>query len=153
MPVSFVDFDPGDPRLTSDVLPVLMQLRPHLTAAMFDAVYREGYPQGLRFTALYDERADCVSVAGWRLMATTATERKLYVDDLVTAAQARHGGFGRALLQELESRARRHGCQAIDLDSGVHRTEAHRFYMRERLSITSFHFARSLASPHDAGAG
>ncbi|MBD0336919.1 MAG: GNAT family N-acetyltransferase, partial [Cyanobacteria bacterium Co-bin13] len=30
------------------------------------------------------------------------------------------------------------------LDSGVHRAEAHRFYFREGLVITSFHFAKPL---------
>jgi GNAT superfamily N-acetyltransferase len=143
----FVYFEPGDPRLIADVLPVLAQLRPHLTPETFDAVCREGYPQGLRFTALYDPEGRCVAVAGWRVMATTVLGRKLYVDDLVTADEARSRGCGHALLEELEGRARAEDCAAIDLDSATWRTEAHRFYMRERLSITSFHFARVLDHP------
>ena len=136
-----VDLNPGDPRLDDDVLPVLRELRPHLTAASFTDVYREGHEQGLRFTAAYvDDR--CVGVAGWRVMATTASGRKLYVDDLVTVEAQRSRGVGRALLDELVERARAAGCQVLDLDSGVQREHAHRFYRREGFAVRSFHFAR-----------
>ena len=141
--MTLVDLQPGDPRLDEDLFPVLQELRPHLTAASFAAVYEEGHPQGLRFTAAYED-GRCVGVAGWRIMATTATLRKLYVDDLVTTESERSHGVGRALLSELTRRARAAGCHALDLDSGVHRPDAHRFYMRERLAITSFHFGRTL---------
>lgn len=144
-----VDFDPGDPRLDDEVLPVLSQLRPHLTAESFDLVYRQGHPQGLRFTAAYDGPR-CVGVAGWRIVATTASVRKLYVDDLVTTEEARSRGVGKALLAELAGRARAAGCQALDLDSGVQRKGAHRFYMREGLVISSFHFVLPLLSSGEA---
>jgi GNAT superfamily N-acetyltransferase len=139
----FVDLTPGDVRLTTDVLPVLKELRQDLTAEQFSDVYAEGHPQGLRFTAVYDGER-CVAVAGWRLMATTVTLRRLYVDDLVTASGQRGRGLGAALLRELQSRAREAGCQAIDLDSGTARADAHRFYFRERMGITGLHFTRSL---------
>jgi GNAT superfamily N-acetyltransferase len=139
----FVDLYPGDARLTTDVLPVLKELRQDLTAEQFSAVYAEGHPQGLRFTAVYDGKR-CVAVAGWRLMATTVTLRRLYVDDLVTASSQRGRGLGAALLRELQSRALEAGCKAIDLDSGTTRTDAHRFYFRERMGISSLHFTRSL---------
>jgi len=32
----------------------------------------------------------------------------------------------------------------LDLDSGTQRTDAHRFYLRERMSITSLHFTLPL---------
>jgi GNAT superfamily N-acetyltransferase len=142
--VRFVDLDPGDPRLERDVLPVLGQLRAELTPESFAEIYAEGYPQGLRFTAAFDHDDRCVGVAGWRVIATTFAVRKLYVDDLVTAAVSRGGGVGGALLGELTRRAREAGCRVIDLDSGVHRSDAHRFYMRERMRITSLHFGKSL---------
>ena len=139
--VLLVDLDPGDRRLDDDVLPVLRELRPHLTAASFSQVYREGHEQGLRFMAAY-VGGRCVGVAGWRVVATTASGRKLYVDDLITVATQRSRGVGRALLNELVERARAAGCQVLDLDSGVQRTRAHRFYLREGFAIRSFHFAR-----------
>jgi GNAT superfamily N-acetyltransferase len=140
----FIDLEPGDERLARDVLPVLQELRPHLTPASFAAVYAEGYPQGLRFTASYDDRGRCLAVAGWRLVATTVALRKLYVDDLVTTAARRGEGTGAALLRELERRARDAGCRVLDLDSGADREDAHRFYFREQMVIRGFHFLRRL---------
>lgn len=139
--VILVDLEPGDERLERDALPVLVELRTHLTPALFAAVYDEAYSQGLRYLAAY-ESDRCVGVAGWRVVATTAGIRKLYVDDLVTSAVERNHGVGAALLAELEERARAAGCQVLDLDSGTQRSDAHRFYMRERFEITGFHFAR-----------
>ena len=140
--IELVDLAPGDSRL-DEALGVLQELRPHLTAESFTAVYAEGHPQGLRFTAAYDGNR-CVGVAGWRIVATTVHLRKLYVDDLVTTAAARSTGVGRTLLGALAQRAEGAGCSALDLDSGVQRADAHRFYMREGLTIGSFHFARQL---------
>lgn len=146
MGYELVDVEPGDPRLTGDVLPVLAELRPHLTAAALAAVYEEGYPQGLRFLAAYDG-GRCVGVAGWRIIAATHPIRKLYVDDLVTAEASRSSGVGRALLGELEERGRAAGCTVLDLDSGVQRYDAHRFYLRERMAITAHHFDKPLTGP------
>lgn len=138
-----IDIEPGDARLATELLPVLRELRPDLSADDYLAVYDEGYGQGLRYTAAYAE-GRCVGVAGWRTVANTNRRRMLYVDDLVTASEARSTGVGRALLEYLEQRARVLGCTALHLDSGTHRRDAHRFYMRERLTITAFHFAREL---------
>ena len=104
-------------------------------------MYEEGYPQGLRFLAVF-EGGGCVGVAGWRILATTVTIRKLYVDDLVTVGSERSRGVGALMLTELMERAKVAGCQILDLDSGVQRGDAHRFYMREGLTISAFHFIR-----------
>ena len=139
----FVDIEPGDPRLASDVLPVLLDLRPHLTIESFAAIYAKGHPQGLRYTVAYDGDR-CVGVAGWRLVSTTFATRKLYVDDLVTEPGGRSKGVGKALIADLERRAREAGCSVLDLDSGVHRFDAHRFYHREGLTISAHHFTKRL---------
>jgi GNAT superfamily N-acetyltransferase len=73
--------------------------------------------------------------------------RTLYVDDLVTDAENRSLGYGRQLLDWLVARARAHGCHMFSLDSGTHRHEAHRFYFRQRLRISSYHFSLPLADP------
>jgi GNAT superfamily N-acetyltransferase len=138
-----VDLEPGDPRLASDVLPVLLDLRPHITPDSFAAIYAEGHPQGLRYTVAYDGDR-CVGVAGWRYVSTTFAVRKLYVDDLVTEPGGRSKGVGKALIADLERRARESGCSVLDLDSGVHRFDAHRFYHREGLTISAHHFTKRL---------
>ncbi|MFZ5850388.1 MAG: GNAT family N-acetyltransferase [Actinomycetota bacterium] len=138
-----VDLEPGDPRWPS-VLPVLRELRPHLDPAALAQVYAEGWPQGLRFTAVLGEDERCLAVAGWRVVATTSVLRKMYVDDLVTTAALRSGGVGALLFDHLEQRAREAGCAVLDLDSGVQRFDAHRFYLARRMRLSSHHFAKTL---------
>lgn len=118
---------------------MLGELRPQLTPQSLKVIYTDGHPQGLRFTGAYLAGA-CLGVAGWRIVATTCG-RKLTIDDLVVGTAARSQGIGRALLAELQQRARSADCKLLDLDSATHRTDAHRFYTRERLSILAFHFA------------
>ncbi|MEU9148451.1 GNAT family N-acetyltransferase [Streptomyces sp. NPDC048349] len=142
--MKIIDLEPGDARLTDDLLPVLLELRPHLTEDLFRAVLAEGQSQGLRFTAAYDGDGVCVGAAGWRIVANTCLVRKLYVDDLVTAETARSTGVGHALLAHLEEHARAAGCTALTLDSGTQRTDAHRFYFRERMAVTAFSFEKPL---------
>jgi GNAT superfamily N-acetyltransferase len=148
VPLELTDLEPGDARVSDDLLPVLRELRPHLTAESFDAVFREGYSQGLRFTAAYDGPR-CVGVAGWRIVASMYALRKLTVDDLVTTAECRSSGVGHALLRNLERKAREAGCAVLDLDSAVHRHDAHRFYLREGFIVAANHFDRQLTGPEN----
>lgn len=43
-------------------------------------------------------------------------------------------------MRELRRRAERLDCTVLDLDSGVQRFDAHRFYTREKMNITAHHF-------------
>ena len=91
--------------------------------------------------------ADGESVLGlalWRMLENTFYGRHLYVDDLVTDAARRSTGVGHALLAHLEDVARSAGCRLLALDSGTQRHDAHRFYFREGMSITSFKFNKIL---------
>lgn len=144
--LQFVDLRRTAPQWTV-ALPVLQQLRPHLTAELLDQVLLEGESQGLRFLAAFD-RVRCVGVAGWRVVANTSGIRILYVDDLVTDTAVRRRGVGSALLSEVRDRGIAAGCRTLELDSGVQRYDAHRFYLRERMAITAHHFDLDL--PTDA---
>ncbi|ROR73914.1 GNAT family N-acetyltransferase [Bogoriella caseilytica] len=135
-----VDLEPTDPHWNT-ALPVLRELRPHLTRELLDQVIAEGAPQGLRFTAVLED-GQCVAIAGWRVIANTSAIRKLYIDDLCTSGATRSRGHGSTLLNALIARARELDCRLVDLDSGVQRHEAHRFYLRERMDIVSHHFSR-----------
>lgn len=135
-----VDLEPGDPGWDA-ALPVLRELRPQLSGESLAQVLHEGRRQGLRFTALFDH-GRCVAVAGWRVVANTSSIRKLYVDDLATAAADRSQGHGASLLAALARRGRELGCRLIELDSGVPRHDAHRFYFREGMTITAHHFSK-----------
>jgi GNAT superfamily N-acetyltransferase len=129
--------DPG----WDTAFPVLVQLRTHLDRDTFRGIQTAAVPQGLTFTGAFSGDR-CVGVAGWRVMDTTHVIRKLYVDDLVTDAAHRSRGVGAALLDHLERRAAKLGCRYLELDSGVQRLDAHRFYRREGFADDSLHFRR-----------
>lgn len=89
---------------------------------------------------------DAVSgVAVYRMYENTFSGKQLYVDDLVTDERRRSTGVGRALLGYLEQKARAAEFDTLSLDSGTQRTQAHRFYFREGMVVTSFHFAKKPA--------
>nr|WP_165137588.1 GNAT family N-acetyltransferase [Microbacterium amylolyticum] len=134
---------PADSDLWGVALPVLQELRPHLSRSVLDDILIEAAPQGLAFIGAFDGDT-CVGVAGWRVIANTSAVRKAYVDDLVTAASTRSRGVGALLLDDIEQRARQAQCHVLDLDSGVQRFDAHRFYLRERMSIQAHHFVKAL---------
>jgi GNAT superfamily N-acetyltransferase len=83
-------------------------------------------------------------VAGYRIYDLLFSGRTLYVDDLVTLAKDRSRGFGGQLVDWLIAEARREKCQELTLDSGVHRFEAHRFYLMKRMKISAHHFTLDL---------
>lgn len=121
----------------------MRQLRPHVPAEAFVATVRRQFSGGYRLALL--ERAGSVrAVAGFRLIENLVGGRVLYVDDLVSDADARSRGHGGALLEWLRERAREEGCNFLELDSGVQRSGAHRFYFANGMSISSFHFRQEL---------
>jgi GNAT superfamily N-acetyltransferase len=123
--------------------PVMAQLRPHVTAEEFVGRVRAQQAQGYRLAYLLaEDSGEAVAVAGFRVMEMLATGRTLYVDDLVTDEAQRSRGYGKAMLDWLQAHARDAGCATFSLDSGTQRREAHAFYFREGMRVTSFHFAK-----------
>jgi GNAT superfamily N-acetyltransferase len=125
--------------------PVMHQLRPHLTPDAFLARVRSQQRAGYRLAYLeVDGRP--VAVAGFRVSECLSSGRFLYVDDLVTLEAERSRGHGARLLEWLLDQARTEGCEELELDSGIQRKDAHRFYQREGLTIRSYHFEIALGS-------
>ena len=118
---------------------VMAQLRPHLVESGFVARVRRMQAEGFHL-AFLEEAGAVRAVAGYRYYEKLFSGRNLYVDDLVTDSGARSRGHGRRILAWLTDEARAHGCVQLELDSGVQRSDAHRFYFRERLHVSAFHF-------------
>jgi GNAT superfamily N-acetyltransferase len=119
--------------------PVMRQLRPHLDAPAFLAAVKRMRAEGYFLVFLAD--SDVRAVAGFRKMEMLATGRVLYVDDLVTCEKHRSLGYGRHFLMWLLKEAKRRHCQYLELDSGLKRLDAHRFYERNGLAKVAFHFS------------
>jgi GNAT superfamily N-acetyltransferase len=124
--------------------PVMHQLRPHLVEAEFLTRVRQQQRENFQLAFAADAAGTVRSVAGFRIMEMLFSGRTLYVDDLVTDAAVRSQGFGDKLFDWLVAHARTRGCAMFSLDSGTQRVDAHRFYLRKRMKIASFHFSLPL---------
>ena len=121
--------------------PVLSQLRTDLSEEDF-LIQAKRQINGGRYSLSYLlAEGQIVAVAGFWISECLAWGKFLYVDDLVTGESYRNAGHGEALLDWLIGQARDNDCAQLHLDSGVQRFAAHRFYLRQRMSITSHHFA------------
>ncbi|PYP89482.1 MAG: GNAT family N-acetyltransferase [Candidatus Angelobacter sp. Gp1-AA117] len=131
----------NDIRLT---YPVMSQLRTHVSEHEYvDCVKRQSQASGYQIAALFDEgQVHCL--AGYRISESLAWGKFLYVDDLVSDQNGRSKNYGKQMVAWLEEEARKNGCQEFHLDSGVQRHGAHRFYLRERMDITCYHFAKKI---------
>ena len=96
-----------------------------------------------------DDAEIFVAEAGGRIVGfcTVAMElrsirfgRRAWVEDLAVDPDERSQGHGKALLDAAKAWAREHGASHLELDSADSRTDAHRFYRRERPSWESRSF-------------
>ena len=122
---------------------VMHQLRPSIAEDTFVARVRRQEAGGF-LLAYLEDGGEVQAVAGYRYYDNLFTGRVLYVDDLVTGAAGRSKGHGQQLFDWLVAEARAAGCQSLELDSGVQRFDAHRFYLRNRMAISSHHFRLAL---------
>lgn len=124
--------------------PVVKQLRPDLSLGQFIERVELQQKEGFQLVALFS--AEKVhAVAGIRILNSLADGRFLYVDDLVTDEAERSNGYGKTMFEWIVNHAKAAGCQSLELDSRVHRFEAHRFYLRQRMDISCHHFSLKLA--------
>jgi len=124
--------------------PVMRQLRTHFEdeTRFVEQVQRQ-HVEGFRL-AFLEEASGVRAVAGYRMLESLHAGRFCYVDDLVTDAAGRSLGYGARLFDWLVDQARAAGCKKLELDSGVQRFAAHRFYLLKRMIISSHHFSLDL---------
>jgi GNAT superfamily N-acetyltransferase len=65
---------------------------------------------------------------------------RCWVEDLAVSPDHRSEGVGKALLEAAKGWAREHGASHLELDSGIAREDAHRFYERERPAWRSLQY-------------
>ena len=133
----------ADARLLAAAERVHLQLRPHL-AGNYVARMREVIGAGAEM-AVALAGGEVAGVAVYRMVERTFSGREMYCDDLVTDEAQRSTGVGRSLMEHMRSLCAKRGCDAFTLDSGVQRSQAHKFYYREGMTITSFHFTQVLS--------
>lgn len=134
----------NNPEEIARCYPVMRELRTHIATLeeFMERVARQ-QTQGYRL-AFIEADGEIRAVAGYRFIDNLFSGRVLYVDDLVTRERDRSAGFGGVLFDWLVAQAREHNCDTMELDSGVQRFGAHRFYLNKRMEIESHHFRLKL---------
>jgi len=124
---------------------LLLQLRPTYSLESILAQIKHQQAQGYNLAiTILDDKVVCV--AGFVVTEKLAWGKHMYVDDLVTDENTRSKGAGRAMIDWLKSLCRELGCRELHLDSGMQRKDAHRFYYREGMESTGYHFAAPVSS-------
>ena len=123
--------------------PVFLFLRPHLREAEFVPQVRRQQQQGYRLI-FFEEDERVRSVAGFRILEFLAWGVVLYIDDLATLPGEQRKGYGGRMLAWLIDHAQANGCDAVHLDSGYQRHDAHRLYLQTGFVLSSHHFAMKL---------
>ena len=107
--------------------------------AFVEGQQKEGYQ-----LAFVEDRKRAVAVAGFRISEMLARGKYLSIEDLIADEKKRSKGFGGKLFDWLAQYAKKQKCTELDLDSAVHRFDAHRFYLNKRMEITCHHFTLKL---------
>jgi len=128
----------------------MLELRPNIgsRSEFVSRVNDLQRPVGYRLVASFDDGDTAAAgAAGFHIRDMLAWGHYLYVEDLVTRESARRAGHATRLLDWVLAEAERNGCDSFQLDSGVHRHDAHRLYLGWGLAITGHHLGRVLGSP------
>lgn len=133
-------------KMTSDAeisatYPVMRQLRTHVSEKGYVERIKRQQSAGRYELAAVVNDGHVRCVAGYRVSECLAWGKFLYVDDLISDESERSKKHGKEMMQWLAAEAKKRGCEELHLDSGVQRHGAHRFYLRERMDITCYHFA------------
>lgn len=79
------------------------------------------------------------------VMVTLWSEGKLgHIDELIVDEGFRGKGVGSRLLEEITRRAEKKGCKKIELESDLHRKDAHRFYLDRGYIKASYSFWKKI---------
>jgi GNAT superfamily N-acetyltransferase len=124
--------------------PVMRQLRPHLSEEEYLRRLAQQRAHELYHVVAAFEDGTVRALGGFRLQTALAHGKFVYVDDLVTDENARSSGHGARLLAWIGEFGKARGCTNLQLDSGVQRHGAHRFYLRERMDIVCYHFRKDI---------
>ena len=125
----------------AEVYHIFRELRPHLSdrdkfvKQIFDQ-QNEGYQ-----VVGVQVKDEIVSCGGFRFITTLAWGKVLYIDDLITKNDMRGLGYGKMLLEYIIAVAKDQSCNAVHLDSGYGRHEAHKLYLKSGFEFSCHHLS------------
>lgn len=107
--------------------PVMKQLRTDINKHTYLNLFSEMRKEGYRLFA-FSVNEQIVSLAGFCIRTNFYNKRHVYIYDFITDASHRSKGYGEKLLRFIHQWSLENGAEFVALESGIQRTEAHRFY-------------------------
>lgn len=90
----------------------------------------------------HDEKM--IAISGYWIARMLYCGRYLQASNLVVDENFRGNGVGKKILNYLENKARKLGCDKMVLDSYSENKKSHSLYFREEFYIRGFHFMKDL---------
>src|SRR5262249_46734034 len=118
-------------------------LRPHLKRADFLSLVKLQQRHSYQILAVAAE-GTFPSAAGFPIQDFLAWGHVLYVDHFTTLPEARGRGYASQLLAWLIEHAKVQRCNAVHLDTGYGRHDAHKLYLKVGFRLKSHHMALEL---------
>jgi GNAT superfamily N-acetyltransferase len=122
---------------------VFAHLRPHLDEAEFTRRVQIQAAEGYSI-AYIESDEEVVAAAGYRVQNFLAWGKVLYLDNLITDPAKKKAGYGSALLDWIALKGKELGCDALHLDTGYQRHDAHRLYLKHGWNLSSHHLSKKL---------
>lgn len=122
---------------------VIKELRPHLKEENFVSLVKKMMTEGYEL-AYIEENNIAVAAVGFRYLHLLYNGAQYYIDDLTTLPESRGKGYAGKLLDYVETLALEKGFDAVTLDSGHQRFDAHRLYLNKGFKIVAHHFSKTL---------
>jgi GNAT superfamily N-acetyltransferase len=110
-----------------EAYPIMKQLRTDLIEETYIELLLDMSKDGYKLYAMYVED-QIVSLVGLSWRINFYNKRHIFIYDLVTDVSQRSFGYGEKLLKYIHDWANENGAEYVALESGLERTDAHRFY-------------------------
>ena len=127
-----------------EIASLLKQLNPNLTIEVISGFLKEMFAlKNYVCFALYNSDKLIGVSSGW-LTIRIYSGRQLEVDNVIIDSSAQSQGFGKIFFGFIESWAKQHKCETIELNTYVQNSKSHKFYFNNGFSILGFHFRKQI---------
>ncbi|MCZ8540790.1 GNAT family N-acetyltransferase [Psychrobacillus psychrodurans] len=110
-----------------EAFPIMKQLRTDLTEETYIELLQDMSKDGYKLYAMsVEDKIVALVGLSWRI--NFYNKRHIFIYDLVTDVSQRSFGYGEKLLKYIHDWAKENGAEYVALESGLQRSDAHRFY-------------------------
>jgi GNAT superfamily N-acetyltransferase len=126
-----------------DSYKILSDVEPDIPESEFFVKYKKLLKGDVKVLGLFSDTELC-TVAVASIIDDNIDGRYLYLYDLVTDIEKRRQGYGTEMLKYVQNLAIYNGCQRIKLNSGLHRSDEHRFLKSNGFEMFHYSFVKEL---------